>query len=194
MTLNLQKMHSQAATKTRIPEGSHTARFAQIIDVGVQPQTDYQTNKPTDSKPMILITWELPNETIEVTREDGTTEHLPRWISKEVKQSTHEKATLQKYIETFTSGAAEASELAGLPCMLGVGSTNTGNAKVVSCMKHPVGMEIPDLANAPVVFDFDDPSEETFIKFPGWIQMKIMNAENYTGFADTWVDGPDEAA
>lgn len=184
MTLDLQKMHVGAAKRERVSEGTYPARFASIIDVGIQPQTDWKTGEPTKSQPKILITWELPTELITIEREDGTSEEAPRLISKEYTQSAWENSNLVKLLNTFKAGSI--TELAGMKCMLSIGSTVTGNAKVTSVVEAPSGMPVADLSKEAVCFDFDNPDKDVFLGFPGWIQTKIHGAENYTGWADKW--------
>lgn len=193
MALDLDKLHkTQASTIERVPEGTYMARFASIIDVGIQPQTDWKTGAETDPKPIVLITWELPTEKIEVKHNDGSTEELPRLISKEYKLSANEKSNLMQLITALKPGIENLSEFLGMDCMVSVGSTSTGKAKVVNVVKAPSGMPIPELSGEPVNFDFDDPQEDLFLKLPSWVQVKIKGAINYNGFADTWTQ--EEAA
>jgi len=186
MALNLEKMHTARAKEERIPEGTYMSRISSIIDLGVQPQTDWQTGEPTDSKARVLITWTLPTETIEREHDDGTVEKLPRLISKEYTLSNYDQSNLMKLIKTMKPGLKVLTELLGIECMVSIGSTVNGNAKVTSCVKAPAGMPIDELENDPTHFDFDAPEEELYLALPNWVRQKIREAENYTGFADEW--------
>ena len=185
MTLDLQKMHTTTKAKhDRIPEGSYMGRTASIVDLGIQPQTDWKTQEPSASKPRLLITWELPTETIKVEHEDGTTEELPRLISKEFTASAHEKANLTKLLKELAIQGF--GDLIDMPCMISVGSTSNGNAKILSVIRAPKGMTVDALSRKAAMFDFDVPTEDVFLSQPQWIQQKIKDAENYLGFADNW--------
>lgn len=186
MALELQKMHTARAKQERIPEGTFIARISHVVDVGVQPQTDYQTGEPTASKPRVLVTWELPTETIKVEHEDGTEEDMPRLISKEYTLSNHEKSNLVKLTAILKPNLNSLTELLDVPCMVNVGSTKNGNAKVTGVVPCPSGMEVPPLTKEAMFFDFDAPKEDQYVLLPPWLRMKIKGAENYTGFADEW--------
>ncbi len=187
MTLELNKMTSGKTKAPRIEEGTYMARIASIIDLGIQPQTDWQTGEATDPKPRALFTWELPTETIEITDADGNVEDKPRWMSKEYTLSNYEMSNLYKLLVALgKKDVVSLDELLDTECMVTIGSTINGNAKIVAVVPTPKGMPVPALANEAKFFDFDNPSEELFDAQPSWIQEKITDAENYEDFADTW--------
>lgn len=193
MTLELNKMTSGKTKAPRIDEGTYMARIASIIDLGIQPQTDWQTGEATDPKPRALFTWELPTETIEITNEDGDVEDKPRWMSKEYTLSNYEMSNLYKLMVALGRKSIDRlDELLDTECMVTIGSTINGNAKIVAVVPSPKGMPIPALANEAKFFDFDSPSEELFITQPDWIKEKIKDAVNYDGFGDAW--GTDDEA
>lgn len=187
MALNLEKMHVARAKEERIPEGTYMGRFSAVIDLGIQPQTDWQTGEPTDPKARVLITWTLPTETIEREHDDGTVEKLPRLISKEYTLSNYDQSNLMKLVKVMAPGLKDLTELLGQACMVSIGSTVNGNAKVTSVVKAPAGMPIDELESQPQHFDFDNPDQELFLLLPQWVRNKIKEANNYTGFADEWV-------
>ncbi len=186
MALNLEKMHTARAKQERIPEGTYMSRITSVIDLGIQEQTDWKTGEVTDPKPRVLITWELPTETIVVEHADGTSEDLPRLISKEYTLSNYEQSNLMKLVAVLKPGLRELVELLDIECMVNVGSTVNGNAKIVSVVTSPKGMSVPALSKDPSCFDFDDPAEDLYQLLPSWVRIKIQSAENYTGFADDW--------
>ncbi len=192
MGLNLEKMHTARAKQPRIEEGTYPARFSAVIDLGIQPQTDWQTGEATDSKPRVLITWTLPTETIEREHDDGTVETIQRVISKEYTLSNHEKSNIVALVKAMGTPMSDLTSLLDEPCMISIGSTMNGNAKVTNAVKAPKGMPVDELSSPAYYFDFDNPSEELFTALPTWIQDKIKDAENYSGFADSW--GQVEAA
>jgi hypothetical protein len=188
MALSLEKMHTAAASQERVPEGTYMSRISALIDCGIQPQTDWKTGAEAPSKPVLLLTWELPTETMTIRHNDGEEEEVTRFMSKEYTASNNEKANIVKLASAMINGDADLLKLLDSECMVSVGSTSTGNAKIVSCVKAPKGMPVPGLSNLPMAFDFDEPEEDVFKQLAPWIQSKIMGAENYNGFADGWVE------
>ena len=187
MTLNIEKLQTNYSKQERIPEGTFMARISSIIDLGIQDQTDWQTGEPTDPKARVLVTWELPTETIEVEHNDGTKEDLPRLISKEYTLSNYDQSNLMKLIGILKPKLVELTELLDMTCMVSIGSTSNGNAKITAVVQPPSGMPIADLSKPASFFDFDAPEEELFMSLPNWVRTKVRDANNYTGFADTWV-------
>lgn len=193
MSLKMNDMGTTRKAKApRIEEGTYMARISSIIDLGIQPQTDWQTGDVTESKPRVLLTYTLPTERLEKELEDGTVESYPRVISKEVTLSNHEKSNLVALVKALKPGLSDLTELLNAECMVSIGSTVTGNAKITNVVKAPNGMPIDELEREPTFFDFDAPEEELFNSLPTWIQDKIKDADNYNGFADSW--GQEEAA
>lgn len=193
MSLQVSDYKSGRAKAPRIEEGTYMARFSQVIDLGIQPQTDYKTGDPTESKARVLITWTLPTETVEHEKDDGEVITIQRVISKEYTQSNDDRSNLMKLIQAINPKVKALSEFLDTEAMVSIGSTVNGNAKVTNVVKSPSGMQIDALDRDPVFFDFDAPCEDSFKALPNWIQGKIMDAENYSGFADGWVE-QEEAA
>lgn len=177
MTLDLNKAKS-GGTFTRAEDGSYPARFVQVIDLGVQPQEDYQTGEAKEPKPRVLLTFEFPTERIEVNGEDR-----PRWYSKEYTISNHEKAGILKVVKSLDPSGKEMqlSKLLGKPCLITIGSTSTGKPKIVSIAPPMKGMEVGELENPPVAFDFDNPDVGLFNSLPDWLKEKIRGALNFEG-------------
>ena len=187
MTLILSEVKSGGTDFGRVEDGTYPARIAQVVDFGIQPQTDWQTGEPTDSKPRVMVTWEFPTSRIELENDEGTTS-LPRWSSKEYTVSKSDKSNLMKLVGALAPKARGLDELINLPCMVQVGSTSGGNAKVLAVLPPMTGVDVAALENESVFFDFDHPEEGLFKTLKPWQQRKVVEAENYTGFADTWVE------
>ena len=188
MALNLEKMHTAKGAEERIQEGTYMSRISALIDLGIQPQTDWKTGEPVASKPRLLLTWELPTEKITITHNDGEEEEVNRFISKEYTASNYEMANIVKLSNVMIAGDKNLSMLLNVEAMVSIGSTSTGNAKVISCVKAPKGMPIPELSKGAQAFDFDEPDADVFKVLPAWVQTKITTAENYNGFADEWLE------
>ena len=189
MSLEIAHMNAARPKAERIPEGSYPSRLVSVVDLGIQPQTDWQTGEATESKARVLITWELPTETLEHVDDDGNSTFKPRRISKEYTLSNFERSNLMQLIKALSAGGESFSsldEMLGAACMVNIGSTVNGNAKITGVMKAPKGLPVDDPSDTPVTFDYDNPSEAVYRSLVGWIQEKILDAENYTGFADEW--------
>ena len=188
MALDMKSMKSGAAKAERIPEGTYMSRGVAVVDLGIQPQSDWKTGEAKDSKPELMIIWELPTERIDVRSSDGSEEtaNKPRWVSKQYLASSSEMSNLYKLMKKLAPRSTSVTDLINLPVMVSIGSTATGNAKITDVMKAPNGMTIPELENAAISFDFDDPSEDAYLALPAWMQEKIVEADNYSGFADGW--------
>lgn len=188
MSLEIAHMNAARPKAERIPEGTYPARLISIVDLGIQPQTDWQTGEATDPKARVLFTWELPTETLEITDDDGNVSFKARRISKEYTLSNFDQSNLMKLIKALSAGEKLTSltQMLGYACMVNIGSTVNGNAKVTTVMKAPDSMPVDDPSEEPMHFDFDNPDENLFLQQANWIKEKIKEAENYTGFADDW--------
>jgi hypothetical protein len=179
MSLKLKASGSKKDFGQMQPE-CYPARLVQIIDLGVQAQTDYTTGEPKDSKNRAILTFEFPTERIEVREEDR-----PRWLSREFTLSSHELAGIMQVVDALDSkwDAKEQpiSDLLGKPCQITTGLTSGKKAKILSVSKVGKGMKVGELENPASFFDFDDPNIDLFKTFPQWIRDKIKEAENYDG-------------
>lgn len=166
----------------RIEEGTYPARICRLIDLGVQ-KTEWKGEEKTAHK--ILLTFELPTEMIEVQDKEGNKVMKPRWISKDYTVSNHEKSALYAIIKAVdptgeaTKQGRHAKGLLGLPLMINVGSTETGNAKVIGASRLMKGMLVDDLVNEPVYFDLDKPDTALFDTFPDWLKEKIKTGVDF---------------
>jgi hypothetical protein len=192
MTLILNEVKAPKVDYGRVDDGTYLGRIVSVVDLGLQPQTDWQTHEPTDPKERVMITLELPTERIEMPQEDGTTVSRPRWIGREYTISTYDQSNLMKLISAIAPNATSLAELLNIPCMVQVGSTKNGNAKITGVMPCPKGMDVPPLENDSLNFDFSHPDLEEFKKLPAWMQTKIKEALNYTGFADEAEEAPEK--
>jgi hypothetical protein len=206
MALDLEQSNSSKSDFGRVADGSYPARVAQIIDIGRQQETAWVGGKAVpqyyivgdDGKavkndegyakksgkessmpciqPKVFVTFELPTETIEIEGEDR-----PRWQSKEYNITN--SGALIKMVKALNPEASKISDIAGSPCMISIGSTESGNAKIASVSPMMKGLEVAELANDPVVFDMDNPDLEVFNKLPEFLRNKIKAAKNFEGSA-----------
>jgi hypothetical protein len=176
----LAKPTSSFPKAERIAEGTYPARLVQIISLGVH-ETEWQGQ--TKTAPKVMLTFELPTETININGEDQ-----PRWISREFNLSLHEKSSLTPVVKALDpkGECQDLTDLLGKPCMVQVGSTASNNAKITNIVAPMKGMPVAPIYNEAkmVAFDFDEPDLELFATFPQFMQDKIKEAVNYNGFAD----------
>lgn len=186
MSLKISEIKKPSKKKDfgRLEDGNHLARIVSVIDYGLQPQTDWQTKEPVDPKKVVAITYETPNETITMEDKEGNKSEKPRWISKEYTLSFHEMAALRKVADALLPNLESLDELLNVPCMITVGSTSTGNAKITAVSKPMKGMDVPELFGDSFHFDFSEPNMELFNGLYEWQQNKLKEALDYNGFAD----------
>jgi hypothetical protein len=193
MSLNVAQ--KPKANLGRVEAGTYPARPVQIIDLGQQVQTDWQTGEPKTYddgnivvKPEVFINFEFPTERVTVQDEDR-----PRWTGKQYTLSNHEKAALTQLLNAAAPGTENVSEVLAKPVTVTVGSTSGGNAKITNVAPIMKGMAVAELENPTAVFDFDEPDMEVFNKLPEWIRNKIQTAENFSGSALSKLIGQDKA-
>lgn len=183
MALELAQIEKEEPKRTkipRLPDGTYFGRIASVVDFGIQKQTDWKTGKETDPKPTVMVTFQVPSESIEVEDEEtGEKKVLPRYIGKEYNLSTFERSNLMKMVNAIAPQIKSLEELLNVPAMIQVGSTKTDNAKISAVMAVPKGMEVDDLTVDTTYFDFTFPKKELFDKLPQWQQERITSANNW---------------
>lgn len=168
--------------------GSYAARVQGIVSYGIQPQTDWQTGEPKAPEKRIAITFEFPTEAVDRELEDGTVVKSARRLTKEFKVSNHKKSGLMGVIMATNPNADNLTDILDTTCSVTIGRTSSGKAKVSSVAPLMKGVDVDDLNDGTVAFDFYEPSEDAFIRLTSWQQGVIMGANDYTGFADDWVN------
>jgi hypothetical protein len=164
--------------------GTYLARLVGIVDLGHQPAFDYDGGV-ADAAFKLTLTYELPNS----KTEDGR----PHWVSEDVKNSDFYDpkkgiaSTLMKRVYAMDPTGEETRDgknllpLIGKPCMVEVGLNKNGYVKIKNVTGAPEGIPIPELANDPLIFDFEEPNVEVFNRFPEFVQNKIKAALNLSG-------------
>lgn len=166
------------------PTGSHAARCISIIDLGTQRST-YEGE--VQIKHQVIVRWELSNELMTT----GDFAGKPFTVSKFYTASLHEKAGLRKDLASWRGRDFTAEELKGFdmksilgkPCMLSVGLSEKGKAKVTSVMGLPKGMTVPAQVNESFNFSlspeqFSEPAYESLSK--GFKEMVQASPEYQT--------------
>lgn len=171
-----------------VPAGVQHAVCYQVIDIGTQPQ---HGNFPSRRK--VMIVWELPNERGVFEAKDGSTNELPRAISKDYTLSLDKKANLRKDLEAwrgrpFTAEEAEGFEvgkLLGANCQLNVVHKPSADgtriyANVAGIMPLAKGMKILAPENPTILFDLPKQGPVDFPQnLPEWMCDRIKASDEY---------------
>lgn len=187
MALNFAEKKSVKKDFGRVEDGAYPARIVQIIDFGMQVETDWKTNEPKyydDGnlmvKPKVWINFEFPDETIEI---DGV--DRPRWYGKEYTVSTHEKSALFALLKAVDPKGEYADKgrnvrgLLGVPAMVTIGSTSSGKPKISSVSGVPKGMQVGQLVNEEAFLDLDSTDTNAFFEIPSWMQKRIREGVGF---------------
>lgn len=164
---------------TPAPVGTHIARCVKLIDLGTQ-HGEYM-GEPT-RRNQVLITWELPDEIIEV---DG--KEMPQTTSKFYTNSLGDKANLRRDLEGWRGRAFSDAELdrfdleavLGKPCLLTIVGAENGKTKVASVSGLAKGMECPPQVNSSFSFWLENFDENKFNSISEGIRKIIMKSEEY---------------
>jgi len=182
MSLNEAKAPKSGVDYGLPEEGPAYARCVGLIDLGLQPiEFKGQAKNPAVK---VSIIFELPFDTIEVPQEDGSTVTKPRWISKTITISTHEKSTLARIKKAL--GVKKLTDILNKPVVINIEyyeKTKTGETGAsissVAKLSIPPGVEfqMPEAAETRV-FDFETPDQAVFDKLAAWQKEVISQALN----------------
>lgn len=89
------------------PEGQHIMVCSRVIDLGTQR---VEFNGETKHQRKVLVTWELPNERINIDGQDAPIIHSEKYT-----WSFHEKANLRKHLESWRGKKFREEDFAGPP-------------------------------------------------------------------------------
>ena len=161
-----------------VPNGSYMGRVVQVIGLGVQAQSDWQTKETLPSKERVIITVEFPTLRMKVNGEDK-----PRWFSKQYTVSDHEASTMAKTILPLLDEEDDGDlfKLIGKTVLCGIGLTSGGNNKIAYIAAPMDGVDVGPLENETNAFNFYEPDFDEFLKLRKWQQKVILEAEDYPG-------------
>ena len=177
MALKMRNMSGGAALDVPLA-GSHMARLVGITDLDHQPGFTWQ-DEEIESQYKVTFTYELCNS----LTKDGR----PHWVSEDFKVSDHERSKMFARVNALDptgSLSDKGNNLAGLinaPCMVTVSHNAKGYAKIPGVAGALAGYPVPELANEPYVFDFEDPAMEVFKRLPEFVQGKLKSSLNFEG-------------
>lgn len=164
---------------TPAPIGTHVARCVRLVDLGTQ-HGEYK-GQPT-RRNQVLVTWELPDEIIEV---DG--KEMPVTTSRFYTNSLGEQANLRRDLEGWRGRAFTDDELhqfdlmniLGKPCMLTVVGGDNGKTKVASVSGLPKSVQCPPQINPSFAFWLDEFDQAKFDELSDGIKKIIEKSEEW---------------
>jgi len=162
------------------PTGNHVARCYQVVDLGTQ-EGEYQ-GKPNAAR-KVSIRWELCDEMMT----EGEAAGKPFSVGKIYTASLGEKATLRHHLESwrgvpFTPAELmgfDSKKLLGAACLVNVGRTDKGKAKVLGVSALPKSMQAKPLQNPKVHFDLDNFDALVFESLSKWTKGEIIKSPEY---------------
>ena len=167
-----------------VSEGVYQAICQSIYDLGTQ-----FSEKFGKSVHQCIVIWEIPEERIEIQRDDKTLD-LPRVVSKKYTMSLNEKANLRKDLQswrgkTFTPEELvgfDITKLLGVNCMIQIIHTKTDSktyANIASITPLYKGIEKKQPENPTVIFDLSK-DREIPENTPKWIKELIEQSAEWS--------------
>lgn len=192
---------TKSKLKTEFKAGTAFGRITQIVNLGVQHQTMWNTTtkqaqklywlpkeEQTQSKKQTVVENDNPVKSVvfKVTVEfpkiraldENGEDKGPGWLSREFKAS--EKA-LAEMAESF--GTDSLGDLLGKAVSVVVAFTTGGKPKMKSISAAPEEVTVPEVENKDklVVFDFYNPDMEVYDKLYTFIQDTLKSAMDFDG-------------
>lgn len=197
---------TSGGTYTPTPEGQHIMVCSRIVDLGTQPGSPMY---PTPKR-KIRVFWELPEERVTYTDQDGVEREGPVLHSEQYTVSFHEKSNLRKALESWRGKAFSDADFAGPPDgfhlskLIGIPAFGQivhehkdGNtyANLNSIMKPPKAMFdqfLGKIEGAKIFFDLDDFDQTEFDKLSDRLQERIKQSPEYQRLGGNY-QAPDES-
>lgn len=184
MSFVVSEVAKSASNKPRpVPKaGTQAMRVLQVVDLGIQARKPFQG---TERKPVrqVMLTFELCNDKMEYNGEE-----VPLRIStRALTLSADPKGNLFKMMNGIDPTNKLKGDLDLYPNTAVLGTivhTEDGDktyANIAGVMPVPDGFPVPPLHDKPCVFNFDNPTLESYSLLPNWIHKKIAEATNFEG-------------
>lgn len=166
--------------------GTYPARLAQVIGIGLMPQSYKSEAKPP--KQEIMLTWELVDE-FGFDEDGNEMTDKPRWVTDRFPLnnlgSEKAKSTIRYYaLDPNEVHEGDFSLLVGIPAMITLSVSKDGkynNVAMVSAMRTKEADKLPELSQNPRVFDFDEPDLEIYNSLAPWVHRVIEKGLEYEG-------------
>lgn len=157
----------------QVSSGTHVGVCFRLIDIGTQYSEMYDSHARK-----VIIGFEVPEE----TDSEGKPLIVHGWVT----NSLSKKATLRQWLEAWRAKPFTKEELQGFDltqiigkgCLLNIGETEKGRAKISAIMALPKGTSAPKLYNSPHIFDMETGKLE---EQPDWVQERVKESEEFKG-------------
>lgn len=189
MALNAKNAPGGGMKIDPVDPGTYPAYVVQVIDLGLQPQPDYQGQKK-DPAHKIMVTYEFADEFLK--DEDGQDqEDKPRWLSETFAlynlESEKAKSTARYLaIDPTKKHDGNWPDLLGTPVFVTI-VHNEKKGKVYENIASVAPMREKDVkrftgpVNEPKFFDLDEPDMEVFLALPKWVKELVQANLNFEG-------------
>lgn len=170
------------STFESVQPGTYVARCISLIGIGTH-ERDWQGTKRLSSE--IMVTWELPFETME----DGR----PYTISAFYTRSLADKANLRHALKNWRGRDFTPDELRGFElrnvldkgCQVVCTQNDKGKVRVTSVAGLPKGLDLPDRVNELRYFDPEEWDQEAYDALSDGIKKIINESFEYSEFVGT---------
>ncbi len=192
MSINASTAVGNSNRPPALQSGSYPGRLVLVVDLGLQNQLPYQGKEKPPARE-IMLTYEFADEFMK--DEDG--EDIldkPRWLSESFPlynlDSERAKSTLRyKALDPTLRWEGDFLKTLGYAVNITVvQSPNKKNPKRpwenvagITAMRPKDVIKLPELVNEAVSFDLEEPSLESFMTLPKWIQKRILENLEFRG-------------
>lgn len=192
MSLNVNKPQQKNFVQQEVlGAGNYPGRLVQIISLGLQPQRPYQG---VEKKPAFTayLNYELADEFMK-DEEGNEIEDKPRWVGEFVPllplSADRAKSTLRyKALDPEQVHEGDFAKLVGQGVNITVSQYESKGAQRNGVMNlTPMRQKdldrLPELKNPSLVFDIDNPTQETWERVPNWLQEICKSNLEFRGSA-----------
>lgn len=191
MSFKIDQTKKSYAPRPLPKSGTQAARLISVVGLGRQERPPYQGQEKAPAD-MIWINFELVNDKYERDGEKVNHRISPR----NMVISTDPKAALAKLVNSLdpeNNFKWDLEKLLNLPCLVSVAHAKVTKAgpdgkpqentyaNFVSALPAPEGLPVPEASVPPLVFNFDDPTEEGYKSLPKFIRDRLKSAVNFKG-------------
>ena len=170
--------------KELIPEGTHLGICVSITDMGTQ---ELVFEGRTSWKRRLRFTWEVPDQRRQWVDDKDVEHDVPMFVSKELTQSLHKRATLTKILKSWgfldrVLAENNVEVLLGVPAILTMAHADYEGEKYASLESvSPImdGMSVPEAETRETSFHLGSPDRDVWDAMPDWLKEKIQKAEEW---------------
>ncbi len=192
MSINASTAGGNSNRPPALESGSYPGRLVLVVDLGLQNQRPYQGKEKPPARE-IMLTYEFADEFMKDENGDDDTDK-PRWLSESFPlynlDSERATSTLRyKALDpTLRWGGDFVKTLGYAVNITVVQNPNKKNPKRpwenvagITAMRPKDVIKLPELVNEAVAFDLEEPSLDSFMMLPKWIQKRILENLEFRG-------------